>query len=129
MASLEGHEIPASEPTYDERPWGAWELLGEGPNYKIKRLVIRPGHRLSLQYHHRRSEHWVVVQGEALVQRGDETLHLKPDESCYIPVRVAHRIANPGPEPLIIIEVQFGHCREDDIVRIEDDYGRATPAR
>ncbi|MCS7311589.1 MAG: phosphomannose isomerase type II C-terminal cupin domain [Acidobacteria bacterium] len=129
MDSLAGREIPTHEPTYDERPWGTWELLGMGPDYKVKRLVVRPGHRLSLQYHHYRSEHWVVVQGEALVQRDGETLYLKPDEGCYIPARVAHRVTNPGAEPLVIVEVQFGHCREDDIVRIEDDYGRATPAR
>lgn len=120
------HSIPPDEPTFDKRPWGTWELLAMGPGYKVKRLVIQPGHRLSLQYHQGRSEHWVVVQGVATVIRDDEVFELHPNESCYIPVRCRHRIANEGPEPLVIIEIQYGMCDEDDIVRLEDDYGRAS---
>ena len=125
MPDIPRHPIPDDEPRYDERPWGAWELLAMGPNYKVKRLVILPGQRLSLQYHHHRSEHWVVVQGQALVVRDGEQMWLNPDDTTYIPVRGIHRIANPGTEPVVIIEVQVGQCLEDDIVRIEDDYGRA----
>ena len=119
------HVIPESEPRYDERPWGSWELLAMGPGYKVKRLIVKPGQRLSLQYHHHRSEHWVVVQGTATVIRDDERLVLQPDDSTYIPCRGRHRIMNEGPEPLVIIEVQVGTCDENDIVRLEDDYGRA----
>ena len=127
MLRLDGHQIPPNEPLYDERPWGFWELLAMGPRYKVKRLVVQPGQRLSLQYHHHRSEHWVVVQGEALVQRDGEILYLQPGEGCFIPIRGVHRITNPGTEPLVIIEIQYGQCDESDIVRLEDDYGRATP--
>ena len=113
------------EPLHDERPWGTWEILAKGPGYKVKRLVIYPGQRLSLQYHHRRSEHWVVVEGVAKVRRDDEWMVLHPNETVTIPVGARHRIANPGEQNLILIEVQVGRCDENDIVRLEDDYGRA----
>lgn len=113
------------EPLHDERPWGTWEILARASNYKVKRLVVYPGQRLSLQYHHYRSEHWVVVEGQAQVQRDNEILVLEKNESLVIPPLGTHRISNPGPGNLVIIEVQIGRCDEDDIVRLEDDYGRA----
>ncbi len=125
MENAVKHGIPKDELRYDERPWGSWELLAMGPGYKVKRLIVKPGQRLSLQFHHHRSEHWVVVQGTATVIRDDERLVLRPDDSTYIPRRGRHRIMNEGTEPLVIIEVQVGTCDEDDIVRLEDDYGRA----
>lgn len=126
MEFLVDHQIPENEPRSDERPWGWWELLAMGPGYKVKRLIVKPGERLSLQYHHHRSEHWVVVQGIATVIRDDERLTLGRDQYTYIPVKGRHRIMNEGTEPLVIIEVQVGSCDEDDIVRLEDDYGRTS---
>jgi len=107
------------------RPWGSYTLLEEQPGFKVKKIVVKPGRRLSLQKHHHRSEHWVVVKGIAEVTRGDETFILRPNESTYIPMGVVHRLANPGKLDLEVIEVQVGeYLGEDDIVRIEDDYGR-----
>ena len=107
------------------RPWGSFTLLEEQKGFKVKKIVVKPGRRLSLQKHHHRSEHWVVVKGVAEVTRGDETFILRPNESTYIPIGVPHRLANPGRLDLEVIEVQVGeYVGEDDIVRIEDDYGR-----
>jgi mannose-1-phosphate guanylyltransferase / mannose-6-phosphate isomerase len=107
------------------RPWGSFTVLEEGDRYKIKRIVVNPEARLSLQLHHRRSEHWVVVAGTARVTRGDEAYDLKVNESTYIPMNTKHRLENPGESPLQIIEVQNGeYLGEDDIVRFQDDYGR-----
>lgn len=107
------------------RPWGRWTVLEEGEGYKIKRIEVLPGHRLSLQVHQSRSEHWIIVQGVALVTRGGESFTLGRQESAFIPKGVAHRLANPGDVTLLVIEVQNGdYLGEDDIVRIEDDYGR-----
>ncbi len=122
---LPEHVIPNTEPTYDERPWGTWELLTMGPTYKVKRLCILPNQRLSLQYHEGRSEHWVLVQGKAQVQCNDDITVLEPDGHFYVPRKGIHRITNIGDTPLVIIEVQVGTCDENDITRIEDDYGRA----
>jgi mannose-1-phosphate guanylyltransferase / mannose-6-phosphate isomerase len=107
------------------RPWGAYTVLQEGPRFKIKRIEVKPGAALSLQMHHRRSEHWVVVGGEARVTNGDRTYTLRANESTFIPVETRHRLENPGTDPLLVIEVQCGdYVGEDDIVRFDDRYGR-----
>jgi len=107
------------------RPWGTYTVLEEGERFKIKRIVVRPGASLSLQMHHHRSEHWVVVSGMAKVQRDKEEIFVRPDESTYIRAGMAHRLSNPGAIDCVMIEVQAGdYVGEDDIVRIEDKYGR-----
>lgn len=107
------------------RPWGSYTVLEEGPRYKVKRVTVNPGGRLSLQYHHRRSEHWVVTAGTARVTCGDRRFDLHVNESTGIPEGTPHRLENPGTIPLDIIEVQSGdYVGEDDIVRLADDYGR-----
>ncbi len=109
----------------EERPWGSWTVLEEGPGYKIKRLEVLPGKRMSLQMHYHRSEHWVVVSGTARVIVGDGTTLVHRQESTFVPAGTMHRIENPGLIPLVIIEIQNGqYLEEDDIVRVEDDYGR-----
>jgi mannose-1-phosphate guanylyltransferase len=108
------------------RPWGKYVNLEEGEGFKVKRIEVKPGKRLSLQKHFHRSEHWVVVSGIAEVQIGEEVFLLRPNESTYIPIGELHRLSNPGKIPLELIEVQVGeYLGEDDIVRYEDDYGRA----
>ena len=108
------------------RPWGAYTVLEEGPGFKIKRIEVKPGAALSLQLHHRRSEHWVVVNGTARVTRDDEVFDIGANESTYIPIETRHRLENPGTAPLVMIEVQCGgYLGEDDIVRFDDRYGRA----
>ena len=110
----------------DQRPWGFFRVLEDEPVHKVKRIVVRPGRRLSLQRHWRRSEHWHVVSGRAIVTRDGEDLPLAAGDSVDIPTGVAHRVANPGPEPLAFIEVQRGsYFGEDDIERLQDDFGRA----
>lgn len=107
------------------RPWGTYTILEEGPNFKIKRIVVNPEASLSLQMHHHRSEHWVVVSGCANVQNGENTIILKENESTFIPPKTKHRLQNLNQAPLIIIEVQTGsYLGEDDIVRFDDVYGR-----
>jgi mannose-1-phosphate guanylyltransferase len=111
------------------RPWGTYTTLQEGPNFKIKRIEVKPGASLSLQMHHHRSEHWVVVSGTGKVTVDDKVVLLAPNESTYVPVGAKHRLENPGRVPLTLIEVQCGdYVGEDDIVRFDDVYGRATPA-
>jgi mannose-1-phosphate guanylyltransferase/mannose-6-phosphate isomerase len=108
-----------------ERPWGSYTVLEKGNGYKIKRVVLNPGAKLSLQLHRRRSEHWVVVSGVAKVTREGETYLVHNNESTYIPINTKHRLENPGIELLQIIEVQNGdYVEEDDIERFSDDYGR-----
>ncbi len=110
----------------DERPWGAYEVLAEGASFKVKRIEVNPGHRLSLQMHQNRSEHWVIVAGEAIVTLGERVIRLRENEGALIPIRTKHRVANPGTTPLVFIEVQCGdYLGEDDITRFEDDYKRA----
>jgi mannose-1-phosphate guanylyltransferase/mannose-6-phosphate isomerase len=111
------------------RPWGSYTVFEEGPRYKVKRVTVKPGGRLSLQYHHRRSEHWVVTAGTARVTCGERVFDLHVNESTGIPKETPHRLENPGSVPLDIIEVQCGdYVGEDDIVRLADDYGRTqTP--
>ena len=107
------------------RPWGSYTVLEEGPGYKVKRVTVNAGGRLSLQLHHKRSEHWVVIAGTARVTRGEEVFDLMVGQSTAIPVETKHRLENPGQDTLHIIEVQNGpYLGEDDIVRFKDDYGR-----
>lgn len=108
-----------------ERPWGTYTVLDENSGYKIKRIEVLPGQRLSLQKHHHRSEHWIVVSGTAKVTCGDSVRIVNINESTFIPIGASHRLENPGVIPLIIIEVQSGeYLGEDDIVRFQDDYQR-----
>jgi mannose-6-phosphate isomerase-like protein (cupin superfamily) len=108
------------------RPWGAYVVLDDGPDAKVKRITVDPGQRLSLQLHHRRAEHWVVVSGTAVVTLGDDDVVVGEGESIDIPTNTAHRVHNPGTGPLVFVEVQLGdYFGEDDIVRLDDDYGRA----
>lgn len=107
------------------RPWGAYEGVDAGPEYQVKRISVKPGASLSLQLHHHRAEHWVVVSGIATVTIGDELFELKQNQSCYIPAETKHRLQNLSDQPLDIVEVQSGdYLGEDDIVRFEDNYGR-----
>jgi len=107
------------------RPWGSYDSLDNGERFQVKRLSVRPGGVLSLQMHHHRAEHWIVVQGTARVTCGEKTFLLSENESTYIPIGATHRIENPGKVPLHIVEVQSGsYLGEDDIVRFEDNYGR-----
>ena len=107
------------------RPWGSYDGLEKGQRFQVKRLKVKPGGTLSLQLHHHRAEHWVVVAGTARITRGEEVFLLEENQSTYIPIGVQHRIENPGKIPLQIIEVQSGsYLGEDDIVRLEDKYGR-----
>ena len=107
------------------RPWGYYEGLDSGERFQVKRLMVKPGSKLSLQMHHHRAEHWIVVSGTAKVTRGDDTLLLSENQSTYIPLGAKHRLENVGKMPLYMIEVQSGsYLGEDDIVRLEDDYKR-----
>ena len=107
------------------RPWGSYEGIQQGERYQVKRIKVKPGERLSLQMHHHRSEHWIVVRGTAEVTRGEDVFTLAENESTYIPLGVKHRLANPGKLVLELIEVQVGaYLGEDDIVRFQDQYGR-----
>jgi mannose-1-phosphate guanylyltransferase/mannose-6-phosphate isomerase len=111
------------------RPWGSYEGIDEGERFQVKRIIVNPGAQLSLQMHHHRAEHWIVVKGTALVTNGDQQIMLTENQSTYIPLGVTHRLGNPGKIPLELIEVQSGaYLGEDDIVRFEDTYGRAKTA-
>ena len=108
------------------RPWGWYDGIDEGPRHQVKRILVKPGASLSLQMHHHRAEHWIVVSGTAEVTNGEKVILLTENQSTYIPLGQTHRLANPGKVPLEIIEVQSGsYLGEDDIVRFEDTYGRA----
>lgn len=107
------------------RPWGWYETISEVPGNKIKRIGVHPGQQLSLQKHHQRAEHWVVTQGTARVTLDDRQFDLQPGEYCDIAMGQVHRLANQTDGPVEIVEVQFGsYLGEDDIVRLQDDYGR-----
>ena len=107
------------------RPWGWYDGVDAGDRFQVKRIGVKPGGTLSLQMHHHRAEHWIVVSGTALVTKGDETFLVTENQSTYIPLGVKHRLENPGIVPLEMIEVQSGsYLGEDDIVRFEDTYGR-----
>lgn len=112
------------------RPWGSFTILEEGRGYKIKRIEVKPGHRLSLQMHYHRSEHWIVVCGTAKVVCGEQELIIHQNQSTYVPQGHVHRLENPGVIPLVLIEVQNGeYLGEDDIIRFEDDYSRNKAER
>ena len=107
------------------RPWGKYDSIDAGDNYQVKRLTVNPGAKLSVQMHHHRAEHWVVVKGTAEVTRGTEVLELKENQSIYIPLGATHSLSNETEAPLDIIEVQSGsYLGEDDIERLQDVYGR-----
>ncbi len=117
--------LPHTLASTELRPWGAFTILEEARGYKIKRIEVKPGHRLSLQMHHHRSEHWIVVSGTARVLCGDTEQTLSSNQSTYVPQCTPHRLENPGVIPLILIEVQNGeYLGEDDIIRFQDDYAR-----
>lgn len=110
---------------FDRRPWGTYTVLEEAPNFKVKRIEVLPGKRLSYQKHSQRAEHWFVVEGTAKVTLDGSEIVIRSGESIDIPIGSAHRVENPGDNVLIFIEVQRGtYLGEDDIVRLEDDYGR-----
>jgi mannose-6-phosphate isomerase len=109
-----------------QRPWGTYTILDEGPTHKVKRIEVFPGSRLSYQKHFRRSEHWMTVAGNARVVLNDREILLEPGGTIDIPTGASHRVENPGTVLLVFIEIQRGdYFGEDDIVRIQDDYGRA----
>jgi len=111
------------------RPWGYYQSMDLGDRFQVKRIMVKPGAKTSTQIHYHRSEHWVIVEGTAKVTRGEETLLIHENESIYLPMGIKHRVENPGKIPLHLIEVQSGaYLGEDDIVRIEDAYGRAEPS-
>lgn len=113
-------------PSFERRPWGAFTVLDEGPDFKVKRIEVLPGKRLSYQKHSQRSEHWVVVQGTAKVTIDDRETIVTPGQAIDIAIGAAHRVENPGDKLLLFIEVQRGsYLGEDDIVRLQDDFGRA----
>ena len=110
----------------DTRPWGTWEVLDTGDGYCVKKICVTPGNILSLQLHHYRAEHWIIVRGEALVTLGDDKIVKKANESVYIPAETKHRIQNNTQQDMEFIEIQTGeNLDENDIVRFEDSYGRA----
>ena len=110
----------------EQRPWGSFQVLHEGPTFKVKEIIVTPGGRLSLQSHKHRAEHWVVVAGTAKVTVDDQILLLEPNQSVHIPLGARHRMENPGAVPMHLIEVQCGdYLGEDDIIRYEDVYGRS----
>jgi len=114
-----------SQQDYEERPWGYFEVLLDEPNFKVKRFVVKSGKRLSYQYHKKRSENWVVVQGNGLLTLNAENKEIGPNSIVHIEKGDYHRIHNIGIEDLVIIETQFGeYCGEDDIVRVDDDFNR-----
>jgi mannose-6-phosphate isomerase len=114
-----------NSPRFDRRPWGTFTVLDEGNNFKVKRIEVLPGKRLSYQKHSQRAEHWVVVQGTAKVTLDDRESMLASGEAIDIGIGSAHRVENPGSDTLVFIEVQRGsYLGEDDIVRLQDDFGR-----
>jgi mannose-1-phosphate guanylyltransferase/mannose-6-phosphate isomerase len=126
QSGIQGHSgLPV--PRTVHRPWGSYDSVDQGERFQVKRIVVNVGASLSLQMHHHRAEHWIVVRGTAQVTRGEESFLLGENQSTYIPLGVTHRLANPGKIPLEIIEVQSGaYLGEDDIVRFDDLYGRTV---
>ena len=116
-----------NSPKFDRRPWGSFTVLDEGDTFKVKRIEVLPGKRLSYQKHAQRAEHWVVVEGTAKVTLDDRDITVQAGEAIDIPIGSAHRVENPGDELLVFIEVQRGsYLGEDDIIRLQDDFGRAS---
>ena len=128
VAQLEAQKTPqAVQHRKVARPWGWYDSVDSGDRYQVKRITVHPGAKLSLQMHHHRAEHWIVVKGTALVTVGDKEILLTENQSTYIPLGVKHRLENPGKTALELIEVQSGsYLGEDDIVRFEDTYGRVA---
>lgn len=128
VAYLEQHAVPeATQHRRTARPWGVYDSVDSGDRFQVKRITVKPGAQLSLQMHHHRAEHWIVVKGTAKVTRGEETFLVSENQSTYIPLGTTHRLENPGKTPLELIEVQSGsYLGEDDIVRFEDTYGRVA---
>jgi len=117
--------LPRGAQPFEARPWGGFQTLEEGRGYKVKRLVVEPGHRFSLQKHYRRAEHWVMVSGSAKVTIGRRSRRIRPREAVTVPRGAWHRAENVGRVPVVVVEVQYGsYLGEDDIVRRQDDYGR-----
>ncbi len=115
--------------TFEIRPWGGYEVLSDAPSHKVKRLTVEPGERLSYQRHAQRSEHWFVVGGEGVVTIDGREQPVRAGTAVDVPVGAAHRIASTGTEPLVFVEVQHGsYFGEDDIERLDDDYGRVGEA-
>jgi mannose-6-phosphate isomerase-like protein (cupin superfamily) len=115
---------------YVERPWGSYTVVAEAANFKVKTIEVRPGQRLSYQRHWRRAEHWFVVTGQGVVTLDGSTVDVRPGDAVDVPRSAAHRIQNTGPGPLVFVEVQHGdYFGEDDIVRLDDDYGRLPTKR
>ncbi len=109
----------------DNRPWGTWEVLESSTGYCVKKICVKPHAQLSLQLHHHRAEHWIIADGRAIVTIGDKKINVKKDDAVYIPVETKHRIENDSDKEMTFIEVQTGDLLdEDDIVRLEDIYGR-----
>lgn len=127
VAKLKGGEQDYTAlPAKVARPWGSYETIASGPRFQVKHIVVDPGETLSLQMHYHRSEHWVIVRGSAEVTVGDQVLILQENESTFIPAGTRHRLANPGKVPVEVVEIQCGpYLGEDDIVRFDDQYGRA----
>jgi len=116
-----------TSPKFDRRPWGTFSVIDEGENFKVKRIEVLPGKRLSYQKHAQRAEHWVVVQGTAKVTLDDRDIIVTAGQAIDIAIGSAHRVENPGDELLVFIEVQRGrYLGEDDIVRLQDDFGRVV---
>ena len=119
------HRIVEETKTLDHRPWGYYEILSDLQDHKVKRIVVYPGKRLSLQRHRRRSENWTIVSGHPIVTLDAEQIQLNPVDSIQIPKLATHRIFNPGPDDVVFVEVQTGdYFGEDDIERFEDYFGR-----
>jgi mannose-6-phosphate isomerase-like protein (cupin superfamily) len=108
----------------ETRPWGIWEEYLNEQTYRVKRLIVDPGKRISLQKHKQRSECWVVVQGEGMVTLNQEQRNVSTGDTVFIPKEAVHRLENKGSAPLIVIETQFGVCLEEDVIRLADDWGR-----
>jgi mannose-6-phosphate isomerase len=118
-------EATDNSPRFDRRPWGTFTVLDEADGFKVKRIEVLPGKRLSYQKHSQRAEHWVVVEGTAKVTLNDKDIIVANGEAIDIPIGAAHRVENPGDQTLVFIEVQRGnYLGEDDIVRLQDDFGR-----
>ena len=116
-----------NSPKFDRRPWGTFTVLDEGDSFKVKRIEVLPGKRLSYQKHTQRAEHWFVVEGTARVTLDDRDITVEKGEAIDIPIGSAHRVENPGDELLVFIEVQRGsYLGEDDIIRLQDDFGRTS---
>ena len=121
-----GEKESDNSPRFDERPWGTFTVLDEADGFKVKRIEVLPGKRLSYQKHAQRAEHWVVVQGTAKVTLDDRDVIVEAGQAIDIAIGAAHRVENLGAQPLVFIEVQRGgYLGEDDIVRLQDDFGRA----